>query len=225
MLSLDIRRLYNRLDSPITAFDCGIYCAPHNPSGKPFCCDICQAVPAAYRQEWEYLQSNTDLWHPWRGDECVENPEDPPELLSETPDHMLLLACKGPTNCQRQFRTLSCRDFPFYPYVTSDYRFLGLAYDWEFESTCWVISNLGLVSDVYRREFIQVYDELFALWQDEFDSYAIRSEQAREHYAAQKHRIPILHRNGATYLLSPISERLQRVVPEHLPCFGIYKKS
>jgi hypothetical protein len=221
---LNLRLLYDRFNAPVTAVDCGTKCAPHNPSGKPFCCDICHAVPAAYRQEWQYLEGNTDLWHAWRGDECPEDSTDPDALRAETPESMLLLACKGPAHCQRDFRALSCRQFPFFPYVTSEYRFIGLAYEWAFESTCWVISNLAAVTETYRREFIQLYDHLFALWQDEFDSYAALSEDMREDFAIQKRRIPILHRNGGTYLLSPKSERLQRTVPEKFRRFSFYKE-
>lgn len=219
---LNVRPLYDRFNVPVTDVDCGAQCAPHNPSGKPFCCDICQAVPVAYRQEWDYLQSHTDLWHEWRGDECAHDPSNPADLLAEAPDYMVLLACKGPAHCQREFRATSCRQFPFFPYITADDRFLGLAYEWAFEKTCWVISNLGRVSPAYRREFIQTYDELFAIWEEEFDSYAACSEDMREHFAEQKRRIPILHRNGGFYLLSPGSERLQRVDPQQLRRFGSY---
>ncbi len=221
---IQIRQLYDRFDAPIAAFDCGKKCAPHNPSGKPFCCDICHAVPAAYHQEWGYLQPNTDLWHAYRGDECPQDPGNPDDLRAETPDHMLLLACKGPAHCQREFRLMSCRQFPFFPYLTSAGRFIGLAYEWEFESTCWVISNLGVVTEEYRREFVQVYDDLFSLWPAEFESYVIRSEQMRAAFAAQRRRIPILHRNGGYYLLSPASERLRRISPERLKRFGPYQQ-
>jgi hypothetical protein len=221
--AMDVRGYYDRFDSPITMFDCGEKCAPYNPSEKPFCCDICQAVPAAYHQEWAYLRQNTNLWHVWRGDECAENPEDPAGLHAETPDTMLLLACQGPDYCQRDYRALSCRQFPFFPYVSSGLRFLGLAYEWEFESACWVISHLADVSDTYRQEFIQAYEHLFDLWPEELNSYILHSEDLRAHYAALKRRVPILHRNGGYYLLSPVRERLQRISPTRLPRFGFYR--
>jgi hypothetical protein len=220
---LEIRQLYDRFNASVTSIDCGAMCAPHNPTGKPFCCDICQAVPAAFHQEWKYLKANTDLWHSWRGDECPTDPTPPAELRAQTPAHMRLLACKGPALCQRPFRALSCRQFPFFPYVTSQYRFLGLAYEWEFEPVCWVISNLSRVTPTYREEFIRTFDQLFALWQDEFDSYAVRSEEMRVHFTAHRRRIPILHRNGGYYLLSPASERLARVSPDQFQRFGPYR--
>jgi hypothetical protein len=216
--------LYDGFDAPVSPFDCGLLCAPHNPGGKPFCCDICQAVPAAYHEEWRYLQKSTNLWHVWRGDECESaSNNEYDDLQAGTPEDMLLLACLGPARCQRQYRALSCRQFPFFPYVTSDYRFTGLAYDWEFEESCWVISNLGAVTDVYRRLFIETHDRLFAFSQEAFDSYMIHSERMRNHYAEHHRRIALLHRNGGYYLLSPGSERIERIDKHHLPRFGPYR--
>jgi hypothetical protein len=222
----DIRSIYNGFDSAITEFDCGKKCAPHNPSGKPFCCDICYAVPAAYKSEWKYLEPSTDLWHRWRGDECEETTsKEITQLRADTPKNMVLLACLGPSRCQRDFRALSCRQFPFFPYVTSDYRFIGLAYEWTFESKCWVISNLSCVTQKYREEFIHTYEKLFALFQEEFDHYAYHSEKMRDYFVKQSRRFPLLHRNGACYLISPKSERLHRLNPDRLPRFGFYKEA
>jgi hypothetical protein len=123
---------------------------------------------------------------------------------------MLLLACKGPALCQREYRALSCRQFPFFPYITSTGRFIGLACEWEYEHICWVLNNLREVTPAYRNEFVSLYDRLFAVWEDEFEAYAIHSENLRAHYANRKHRFPLLHRNGGNYLVSPVSERLGR---------------
>jgi hypothetical protein len=219
----DIRSLFARFDAPITTLDCGVKCAPHNPTGKPFCCDICQAVPVAYKQEWDYLKERTDLWHEWRGDECASDPVNPAELRVDTPENFLLLACKGPDFCQREYRATSCRQFPFFPYITSTYRFIGLAYYWDFEPTCWVLSNLALVTEAYRNAFISVYDDIFHFWFEEFDSYAATSEEMREFFLARKRRFPVLHRNGNTYLVSPGSETLRRTAPDSLQRFGVYR--
>src|SRR6266487_2239890 len=220
----DIRRLYDGFDAAIAALDCGKKCAPHNPSGKPFCCDICHAVPAAYKSEWKYLKENTGLWHPWRGDECgTTSSEERARLMRDIPKNMILLACLGPSQCEREFRALSCRQFPFFPYVSSDYRFLGLAYEWEFESKCWVISNLSRVAQKYRTEFVSTYDRLFALFQDEFENYAYHSEKLRAEFTRRKRRFPLLHRNGEAYLVSPASERLHRTEVDRLPKFPTYQ--
>lgn len=90
---LDIASLYASLAAPIADVDCGILCAKHNPSGKPFCCDICVAVPVAFKEEWAYLKPNTRLWHRLRGDECPADPIDVPRMKAETPSYMHLMAC------------------------------------------------------------------------------------------------------------------------------------
>jgi hypothetical protein len=220
----DIRSWYDRFDTPVVPFDCGELCAPHNPNDKPFCCDICHAVPSAYHQEWAYLEANTDLWHPWRGDECLDHPQDPATLVGETPDSMCLLACLGPVHCQRQYRSLSCRQFPFFPYLTSGGEFIGLVYNWDFEDTCWVISHLDQVDLAYISEFIQFYDAFFAAIPASIDHYAWRSSQMMGHFITQKRSLPLLHRDGGYYLLRPLNQRLRLVDPKRLPRYGPYRE-
>ena len=220
---LDFQNQYAHFDAPICDVDCGAMCAPHNPSGKPFCCDICQAVPALYNQEWEYLKENTTLWKPWQGNECPETQERIQELKASTPENMLLGACLGPQQCQRKYRAISCRQFPFFPYITEDYRFIGLAYEWAFEESCWVINNLHRVQPAYRQEFINTYDHIFNLWPNEMNNYADLSAEMREEFIKQHRRIPILHRNGMDYLLSPASDTCHRTDLSHYRKFGFYK--
>lgn len=218
---IDFHNLLAGFSASTTPLDCGKLCASFNPSGKPFCCDICHAVPVAYKPEWDYLKTRTSLWHLWRGDECSEEPTDPDDLLAETPEHLLLLSCKGPDHCEREFRATSCRQFPFFPYITSDFRFIGLAHDWEFESKCWILSHLDQVTLEYRQEFVKTFDTIFSYWMNDFDSYAALSEEVREHYLTIRKRIPILHRNGNDYLISPKDETMRKIdlgkIASHLP--------
>ncbi len=221
---LDFRSLYDHFDAPVTPIDCGVECARFNPHRKPFCCDICHAVPVAYRSEWEYLRLNTRLWHKWRGNECPGEPCNPMELLNQTPHHLFLLACKGPAFCEREYRASSCRQFPFFPYITSDFRFIGLTYDWEFTDKCWVLSHLDQVTAEYRKEFVATYDRLFSIWLEDLDSYALLSEETRDHYAAKNRRFPLLHRNGRYYWVSPKTEKMTSAKPAAFKPFGPYRE-
>jgi len=205
---MNFENMYRDFHSPITSLDCGQKCAPRNPGGAPFCCDICQAIPAVYDSEWQYLKRNTDLWHLWSNEDQHNCQSTADDSNDDVPENMLLVACKGVDYCQRNFRALSCRQFPFFPYVTEDFRFIGLTYYWDFSHQCWIISNLNQVTDTYRREFVQTFDDLFNLWPEEMESYAIKSEEMRAEFIRKKRRIPILHRNGNDYLLSPKSEKL-----------------
>lgn len=227
ILPPDFRAIYDAFDAPVADFDCGQKCAPHNEGGKPFCCDICVAIPTAYKTEWDYLISETDLWKAWDAKTCADEDENPAEevarLKKETPDDMVLIECLGPAECQRDYRALTCRQFPFFPYIDSQGEFLGLSYYWEYEEQCWIISNLDVVNEDYQRQFIQAFELIFEHWPDELETYRIHSEVTRDEYNEKRRAVPLMHRNGHTYKISSHNERLRRVSIESLPKFGPYK--
>jgi hypothetical protein len=223
----EFKDFYAHFDAPIAAFDCGQRCAPHNESGKPFCCDICHAVPTAYANEWKYLQPNTDLWFEWDGSPCVDTPEEVEEefarLSGDLPDNMILIQCQGPDMCQRDFRGLTCRQFPFFPYVDSQGEFLGLSYYWEYEDVCWVVSNLQVVTEEYRKQFIRAFEFVFERMPEERETYRVHAEVMRDEFNEKHRAIPLLHRNGHFYKISSHNERMRRVSVDELPKFGPYK--
>ena len=196
---VDFAKLYARFDAPIAALDCGQQCAPHNRYRAPFCCDTHHAVPVVYAEEWDYLQANTGLWHAWQGRSEAETRR----VQAETPPGMLLVECLGYQRCQRPFRSLSCRAFPFFPYITRDDRFIGMSYYWQFEKQCWVISNLHIVTPQFRSEFFAAFDELFTLVPEDWDSYRNLAASMRRVFSRWKRSIPLLHRDGRNVLLSP----------------------
>lgn len=216
---LDVGFFYSRFHSPITDQDCGAKCAPYNEYGVPFCCDTKHAIPTAYDAEWDYLVHNTDLWHEWDGGDKAAWAS----LRSEIPQDQVLIECLGHQFCQRAYRSITCRSFPFFPYITDDGRFIGLSYYWEYEDRCWVISNLSLVNRSYRQEFVGAYEELFVRYPHEINNFAHHSKLMRDEFHRQQRAIPLLHRNGAAYKITPKNGRLRRVSQEKLPKFGVYK--
>jgi hypothetical protein len=211
--------LYARFQAPIAALNCGDRCAPYNERGVPFCCDTRHAVPTAYQAEWEYLQENTDLWHAWQ----AEDPDETRRLQSETPPGQTLIACQGHLCCQRNFRSITCRSFPFFPYLDQEGKFLGLSYYWEYEDRCWVISNLQVVTTEYREQFIAAYETLFEQIPEERETFHHHGSEMRRIFARRGRAIPLLHRNGGFYKISPGNGRLRRVAAESLPKFGPYR--
>lgn len=85
-----------------------------------------------------------------------------------------------------------------------------------------MISNLAQVSAGFRQEFVAAFDRIFDTWLEDMDSYIELSGETREQYRAIHRRIPLLHRNGSNYLVSPASERLYRTPAEHFPRFAPY---
>ncbi|MEJ2597415.1 MAG: hypothetical protein P8Z00_03735 [Anaerolineales bacterium] len=212
------KQLYARFDAPITRLNCGDQCAPHNERGVPFCCDTHHAVPTAYTPEWDYLQANTDLWHRWQ----AEDPRQTRNLEEQTPTGQVLIECKGHLLCQRGFRSLTCRAFPFFPYITPQGEFNWLSYYLEYYDRCWVISNLQVISLEYRMEFIAAYNHLFAHMPEEKENFHYHSSRMRRLFGRRKRAIPLLHRNGGFYKVTPRNGRMRRVKPEYLPKFGPY---
>ena len=217
--STDYKSLYRRFQSPIAALDCGEKCSPYNEGGAPFCCDTRHAVPTAYPAEWEYLQANTNLWHIWQG----ETPAETERLHSLAPEGQVLIACSGYAFCQREYRSIVCRAFPFFPYITRQGEFIGLAYYWEYEDRCWVVSNLATVRENYRAEFMAFFDDLFARLPGELEVFRGYSSTMRRVFGRRKRAIPLLHRNGLWYKITPRNGRARRISPEQLAEHGPYK--
>ena len=211
----DFAHLYQRFDAPVLEFDCGSRCAPYN-SGVPVCCDTCHSVPSAYPAEWEYLQANTGLWHPWQPDD----PGEKARLAHEAGPGLILIECLGAAHCEREFRSLVCRAFPFFPYIDSRGAFLGLSIYWEYEDRCWLLSNLARVSPRYRSEFVEAHEQLFRLAPAERGTFQGHADHMRERFAAHGRHIPLLHRDGGDYLIDPLNERLQPAAMAALPKYG-----
>jgi hypothetical protein len=108
---LNIPAFFAGFNSPITLEDCGQLCAPHNPTGKPFCCDICQAVPVAYRQEWNFFPHKQTMARMAR-DECKCEPGYPQEMRAET-RNTWCCGCQGPHSAGVNFgRQAAAIPFP-----------------------------------------------------------------------------------------------------------------
>jgi hypothetical protein len=214
----EYKSIYEGFSAPIHELDCGHKCAPHNDWGIPFCCDIGHAVPTAYTAEWQYLVANTELWHLWNS----ENTDDKDNLEDKTPDDQVLISCLGHQCCQRDFRSITCRAFPFFPYMTSKGELIGLSYYWIYEERCWVISHLEQVTDQYRAQFIMTYDSIVERNPKEFENFRYHAQVMRKIFAEKKRAIPLLHRNGRAYKISPHSERLRRVDIASFSKYGPY---
>ena len=223
----EIRNFYTNFNAPVAEIDCGKRCAPHNEGGKPFCCDICHAVPTGYLSEWVYLQRNTNLWHEWKAEQCTDSPEEAAEELArlgaETPDTMILMECLGPAYCERDFHALTCRQYPFFPYINSSGTVLGLSYYWEYEDVCWVMSNLQVVTEKYKYQFLTSFEFLFERMPEEFINYKVHSEVMRDEFIKKRRTIPLLHRNGKAYKISPRDERMRLTPLDKFSKFGPYK--
>lgn len=218
----DILSLYATFQAPVCDLNCGDHCAPYNERGLPFCCDIDYAIPTAYDCEWQYLQKHTDLWHLWSHASQELN-----EMIQEQlPVNQVPIECLGFLRCQREYRSITCRAFPFFPYIDQKRRWIGLSYYWEYEDQCWVISHLNLLSATFVQEFLGAFERLFAAEPEEKTSFYAYSARMRRSFGQRHRMVPLIRLNEAgdveTYAVTPANGRLQRVERAELPAFGPY---
>ncbi len=207
--------LYQKFSRPISDIDCGEKCGPFNEYGVPVCCDINLIIPSAYQAEWDYLKDKTDLWQPWSSSGPIDE-----DLEDEKQDGQVLLKCLGYQHCQRPFRTLTCRAFPFYPYLDGQGDFIGLGYFQEYREMCWIINNLSVVTPEFKADFQKAFETLFQEYPESRESYARYSAYIREEMALSDEKIILLDFARNVYYVEPDSEIPRQVSFEDLDSFG-----
>lgn len=206
---------YRGFPRPLSNIDCGEKCGPFNEYGVPVCCDINLIVPSAYEEEWQYLKENTDLWQTWSSSKPIDA-----DLANDVQDGQVLLKCLGYEKCQRPFRTLTCRAFPFFPYLDSHGSFIGLVYFQEYREKCWIISNLSIVTSAYKADFQKAFELLFEQYPDSKESYSQYSSFLREENTISGDKIILLDFGDNVFLLDPDSEVKSQVNYDDLDSFG-----
>lgn len=215
----DYRRLYDMFQAPVTRFDCGRKCAPLN-GGDPVCCSTKHAVPVVERAEWSLLRSRSDLWRPHRPTDAAGK-----AIAAELAKSCLAIECKGARHCERDNRSLACRSFPFFPYIDRKGRFIGLAIHWAFADRCWVMSNLGVVDDEFRRKFVAAYDYLFAVDAGEYGANKEHSAALRRVFSRRRWPIPLIGRDGGFFKVMPHGRGMRPCRLEALPKYGPYRST
>jgi len=209
--------LYAGFEAPLSKFDCGQYCSPHN-NGQPVCCTTNNCIPVVRKEEWKFLQSRSDMWHKYK----AKNPGEQ-KMKDELPSSIYLIECNGAARCERENRSLSCRTFPFFPYVTKEYSFVGLSYYWYFEDLCWVMSNLQVVERPFLDEFVSTFELLFRQVPGELETFRDYSASMRRVFSREKRTIPLLGRDGYYYEVVPKTGELRPAKVEQFAKHGPYQ--
>jgi hypothetical protein len=206
----DYARIYRNFEAPVMRFDCGRMCAPLN-GGNPVCCTTDNAVPVVSRAEWKLLQSRTDLWRRFTPRDATGR-----QIVDELGTSCLAVECKGARHCERDNRSLSCRTFPFFPYITKEREFIGLSVYWTFEDRCWVISNLHRVDRRFVDEFVTAYEAVFRMDPDEFDVMRAWSATMRRVFSRWDREIPVIARDGTWLRIRPRGRGIKTAKKKHL---------
>lgn len=166
------------------------------------------------------MQSRSDLWHKYKPKTQGEQ-----KIKDDLPRNICLIECKGAAQCERENRSLSCRAFPFFPYITKDYSFVGLSVYWHFEELCWVMSNLQVVEREFINEFVSTFELLFRRVPGELETFRDYSASMRRAFSRMKRTIPLVGRDGYYYDIAPRTGKLTPVKVETFAKFGPYQNA
>ncbi len=191
----DIEYIYQHFNSTPAAHDCGQVCAPQN-DGIPFCCDSEWLIPVMYEKEFAYLQGMTNLWKRFKPRTKQEQ-----KLIEETDESAVFVECLGHTKCERQFRSVSCRLFPFEPYLDLQNNFLGLTYNYKLGKKCPLVDKPDIVSKEFISEQIEMWRYIFEKEPTELDVYHDQSIQTRRYASRMKKPLYIFTPEG--YSIGP----------------------
>jgi len=207
----DFASLYEGFNAPVSRFDCGRKCAPLN-NGEPVCCSTQNAVPVVHKVEFEFHKSRTDLWKKFKPYDYSTK-----QIVEELTNDCMAIQCKGVRFCERDNRTLACRGFPFYPYLTRQKEFVGVGTYWVFEDRCWMMSNLEIVDRTFVEEFVATYETIFVKDPSEHKTYVDFSAAARRVHSRWNREIPLLGRDGKLLIVEPSSGAIRPGKPRDFP--------
>ena len=193
----DFASIYENFNAPVSRFDCGQKCSPLN-GGSPVCCSTQAAVPVVHKVEFELLKTRTDLWKKFKPYDYSTR-----QIVEELTHDCCAIECKGAHLCERDNRTIACRGFPFFPYITRERQFVGVGTYWIFQDRCWMMSNLEIVDRKYVEEFIAAYEALFLKDPTEFKTYVDFSASARRVFSRWKRPLALLGRQGELLVVDP----------------------
>ena len=133
MTPADFAVVYDKFKAAVSRYDCGRFCSPLN-KGEPVCCSTQHAVPVVDKAEFRFLKTRTDLWHVFKPYDAATR-----KIVDELHHTCAAIECKGARSCERDNRSVACRAFPFYPYLTREGDLAGLGTYWTYEDRCWLI--------------------------------------------------------------------------------------
>lgn len=212
----DFAAVYDKFQASVSRYDCGRFCAPLN-NGEPVCCTTHHAIPVVDRQEFKLLQTRSDLWRRFKPKDAEGR-----KIVSELDRSCCAVECKGARHCERDNRSLACRAFPFYAYMTKEGEFVGLASYWIYEDRCWLISNMQVVEREFIREFVAAYEYVFERDPGEYDTMKWYSGIHRRVFSRRKQPIPLVGREGGFFQVMPYTGKIEPVTANALPHFGPY---
>lgn len=184
-----VAELHGLLQAPVTAFDCGTLCAPGN-GGVPVCCHAPTILPVLYKAELALLRRRTTMWtrHVPQGADA--------ELAQLARPCDVFAVCKGHLQCEREHRDLTCRTFPFEPYLDHRGRLAGLVFCFDLAHLCPLMLGDQRIEPEFLAQCLRMYARLFEFAPEEHAFHLGISRRLRRQFGQRREPIPVFTTAG-----------------------------
>lgn len=174
--------IYKSFSASTTSLDCGTLCAQNN-RGVPVCCSNLLHVPLLFKDELQWHRKNkTALWKKRISRTKLDKKQE-----AECPDYLVYCHCSGARDCTRSNRSLTCRFFPFEPYISESGVLIGITYMYRAKKDCPIIDNPSIqVSKSYIKQAIKTWKLVFEQFPEEFDLYYENSQLLQRSFKRKK---------------------------------------
>jgi len=184
-IKVDWKSLYNRFDANVTSFNCGKLCAPFN-NGIPVCCDNNNHIPVLFTRELNWNRTESKQWR-----KLVPQDQEDKKMVGEIENYVKFCNCNGVARCERNYRSITCRLFPFEPYIQKK-MFLGMTYVYRSERDCPLIENkTAPISQRFINQALNIWKELFSGYPGEWELYTEESASLRRRFKRKNRPIKV----------------------------------
>jgi hypothetical protein len=184
--SINWQALYKSFSAQVCSVNCGALCAPFN-RGIPYCCKHRYQEPILFTGELAWLKTQTALWK-----HKPLNTRAHRRSAAAIEDYIKYAHCKGIEQCERKYRSLACRFFPFEPYFESGKKFAGLVFMYRAAKRCPLIDHPTIrINQRYINQAIQVWKKIFAAYPREMELYIHNSRGLRLSMKLKNKRIRV----------------------------------
>ena len=179
--------IYKGFSASATKIDCGSLCAGNN-GGVPVCCSNNLHVPLLFSTELQWhIQNKNSMWKKRVSKTKLDKKQE-----AECSDHLVYCHCDGARHCKRSKRSLTCRFFPFEPYISEGGVLIGITYMYRAKKDCPLIDNPDAgISKAYIRQAIKTWKLVFEQFPEEFDLYYENSRMLQRSFKRKQQTLKV----------------------------------
>ena len=111
-------------------------------------------------------------------------------------EESVFIECRGVKFCERDNRSISCRTFPFEPYLDTKGNFIGIVYNRVMADKCYLVDRHSAVTKGFIKTFMRFFEKFFVMLPSERELYLEQSRIYRNQMSRKKLPLVVLTEKG-----------------------------